>query len=826
MDLRDYFISYNSADNAHAEAINTALRDAGYETHFAGADCPPGTNVPIWMSRALAGSRQVLALCSPDYFNEDAVYSLVERMAAMWGDPDGSLARLIPVEIASCDYGPLIAPLARITVSGMTPDAAAAGLVARLAGVEQTQRREELRTAEAVPEIFQVPRRRNTEFSGHFDALGEIHVTLSQGRSAAVTQAISGLGGIGKTTLAAEYAHRFGTRGRYGGVWWVAAEAESSIVEGLAELARRLGREDRQNLPEMAHEARVFLQAETPPWLVIFDNATNADAVREWLPTGSARVLITSRAHDFTGLAEVTRLDAWDTTTTADYLLRVTGRDDRAGAETLAESLGGLPLAANQAAAFLKGRPTINFEQYVEELEALLDRARDVGNRDDYPETVFATLVRSLEVLPEPTQDLMCLLAWLSPDGVDERFLTTFAKQHSEFLPDPLGAALRDDFVRADLVKAALDLSLLATDDEPGIGQMLIVHRVVQAVVRAWQGAVGKEGWDVRATEIVNAAFPTEVHGEPKHWPLCARLLPQARALAQHGPKTGAGAKALNRLLNQTGMFLAARGDIEGAIEVFEMDLDLARALWGENSLEFPTILSNLAGRYEEAGRLDDAEMGLLRVLEIEEKLLDPDDPSLAITLNNLGRVYNTIKNFARAEPLLVRASRITAAAHGYESHENASVLSSLGALYDTWAEDSDESARRVEGQRLEDEALRVARAVRGERHPQIARFLNNLAAYPARQEDFAEAAALLVRAAAIMVSLGLREHPHTLMYLQGLVRFLDRGGQDSNMERIRELLNSESDSVEAAMHAWVAEDPEHRDFGPPPFAEHRGELS
>ncbi len=68
MDLRDYFISYNSADAAHAEAINTALRDARYETHFAVTDCPPGTNIPIWMNRALAGSRQVLALCSSDYF--------------------------------------------------------------------------------------------------------------------------------------------------------------------------------------------------------------------------------------------------------------------------------------------------------------------------------------------------------------------------------------------------------------------------------------------------------------------------------------------------------------------------------------------------------------------------------------------------------------------------------------------------------------------------------------------------------------------------------------------------------------------------------------
>ena len=160
MDLRDYFISHNSADMAHAEAINTALRAAGYETHFDGTDCEPGTNIPIWMNRALAGSRQVLALCSPDYFKEKAVFSLMERMAALWGDPDGSLKRLVPVEIAGCEYEPLIAPLARIVVSGMTPDAAAAALVEKLAKGAEAKRREELRTAEATPEVFHVPRGR------------------------------------------------------------------------------------------------------------------------------------------------------------------------------------------------------------------------------------------------------------------------------------------------------------------------------------------------------------------------------------------------------------------------------------------------------------------------------------------------------------------------------------------------------------------------------------------------------------------------------------------------------------------------------------------
>ena len=342
---RDYFISYNSADAAFADAINTALRDAGYETHYAGTDLPDGANIPIWMDRTLARSTQVLALCSPDYFKPEAKYSEVERAAAFWNDPDGAKARLVPVQIADCDFTPLYAPLKRIDIRGKTADAAAAALMAHLAGVEEAQRREALRAANAHPEIFRVLRPRLTEFTGHERDLTKIHEALSQGQNAAVTQAIAGLGGIGKTTLAAEYAHRFGTKGRYGGVWWI--NAETSALNDLAELGKAAGLEEKQNLPEAAREALAWVGAQPTPWLMIYDNVPNPDAVRDWLPAGSARVLITSRYEDFAGLAETTRLDEWDADTTTAYLLEQTGRDDEAGAKALADKLDGLPLAAD-----------------------------------------------------------------------------------------------------------------------------------------------------------------------------------------------------------------------------------------------------------------------------------------------------------------------------------------------------------------------------------------------------------------------------------------------------------------------------------------------
>ena len=100
---------------------------------------------------------------------------------------------------------------------------------------------------------------------------------------------------------------------------------------------------------------------------------------------------------------------------------------------------------------------------------------------------------------------------------------------------------------------------------------------------------------------------------------------------------------------------------------------------------------------------------------------------------------------------------------------------------------------------------------------------LNNLAILLARQGDAAGAAARELRAVAIMLSLGLLDHPHMQQRIAYLLGYWDESGQGANKERLGELLGPEIDAVEAAMRDWVAEDPEHRHFGPPPFDEHRG---
>jgi hypothetical protein len=352
IEQRDFFISFNSADQAYGDAINAALRAAGFTTFYYPQDVDPGDNIPKWMDNALMNSAQTLALYSPAYTNDKAVYSKAERYASWYDDPESKKRKLVPVVLNKTAMTPLIKMISYIDVAGKNPRDAAALVVARLKSPGEVEQRAILSTA---PEgqVFNVLYRPNPNFSGRFEALDALQQSLRLGTNAAIT-AVAGMGGIGKTTLAAEYCHRF--RWLYAGIWWIRAEQEQLMLTDLQALGQKLGVVANGDMEADARATLDYLSGLTEPWLLVYDNAPNADAVDNWLPTGAVRCLITSRSGAFDHLAKVTNLDQWSDQVTADYLLSRTERRDKDGALRLAHALGGLPLAAEQAAVFLKDR--------------------------------------------------------------------------------------------------------------------------------------------------------------------------------------------------------------------------------------------------------------------------------------------------------------------------------------------------------------------------------------------------------------------------------------------------------------------------------------
>jgi hypothetical protein len=364
-------------------------------------------------------------------------------------------------------------------------------------------------------------------FTGRDAELALLHERVKSGGATAIT-AVQGMGGIGKTSLAREYAHRFGTAARFGGVWWIESETQSSILASYDQLAEQLATSaptppsrDRDQA-NTAGAVRDWLgqQPDTTPWLIIFDNATDDETVAPWLPKGSAKVIITTRYAGFETIAEPLSLDFWDAETTARFLQFRTSRGSDAEALSLAERLGGLPLAAEQAGAYLRENSTLSFATYEARLIQMLDQAPK-ALPGAYDKSLYATFRTALEAVSERPNGAAALAslnicAFLSPDGVELEMLKACAS-HTEVLPEPPKQALADEVRCAEVIKALSAYSLVRIGDAPGWGKTLILHRLLGDIARDLLSEEQYAKWSEAAVLMIRRFMPTDDVSTPAH---------------------------------------------------------------------------------------------------------------------------------------------------------------------------------------------------------------------------------------------------------------------------------------------------------------------
>jgi hypothetical protein len=526
-------------------------------------DKPLGAGIADWMEVALDASTQMIAICSDAYFNRDNEYSRAERQSMFWADPTNNDPLLILVKVAKCTFPRLIAQDEYISVTDKAAPEAAAHVVERLRGEQARKALEAARAKRgnrAHPAIFNVPGTRNPLFTGRNAEITRLHARMKNAGATAIT-AVHGMGGIGKTTLAREYAHRFGTADRFGGVWWIEAETEGGILAAYDRLADKTGVQKHKDQRDTAAAIRDWLgaQPDAAPWLVIFDNAPNAEGVAKWLPKGSAKVLITSRYQDFGGIAEPLSLDEWDDETTTQFLLDRAGRGTEEEARALATKLGGLPLAAEQAGAYLAQRTTFSFAEYGARLVQLLN-TQPPNLPGGYPLPLYAAFTAAIEaVAKRPEGDaalaILNICSFLSPDGVELQFLREESgtaaevkalvaaleenelanlpkelknKIDSVFLPDPPRAALADPVRCGDAINALTAYALMRTGEDPEWGDTLHMHRLLSEIARARLTADERAYWSGAAVRMIDKLIPFNSDDDTSVWPLCARLTPHA----------------------------------------------------------------------------------------------------------------------------------------------------------------------------------------------------------------------------------------------------------------------------------------------------------
>ncbi len=342
-------------------------------------------------------------------------------------------------------------------------------------------------------------------FLGRDDAFKDITEALGKANGRAAITALHGMRGVGKTTLAAAYAQRH--RGDYRTIWWIKAEEVESLRGDLTELGARLGWVAADVGTEEVRVRTVLqrLREDGHRILLIFDNAIDADSVMPYLPSpdGGAQALVTSNSHAWNKVAEPVEIRVWPNKTGADFLEARTGRaGERAGAESLSETLGGLPLALEQAAAYCEqtGASFATYQDLVEaEPEQLLDdqdfEVREYHVLDDqdfkvreYHEgrtvaTTFNIGVKAAKTAEPLAESLIAYAALLAPEPIPLSLLSEALKHSSEKLHQnvastshlkAMGKLLAFGLVKEETVPSAQDAS--------GKTECFRLHRLVKLV--------------------------------------------------------------------------------------------------------------------------------------------------------------------------------------------------------------------------------------------------------------------------------------------------------------------------------------------------------
>jgi tetratricopeptide (TPR) repeat protein len=595
----------------------------------------------------------------------------------------------------------------------------------------------------------------------YFTGRSELLVTLQKKLQTEGRVTLTGLGGVGKTQLALAYLRHH--QGDYRLVWWLRAEQAPTLAEDYAALADKKRLTDpAASIADKIAAAYHWLQEADRRWLLVFDNAADAATVTPYLPSNSSRgqVIVTSRDRLWPEVATIPVQPL--TPAEAVQFLGDHTLSDPHTAAALAELLGGLPLALEQARAYLAAtrRPAAGYLQDLQrELATRSGELLGEGTPGHYQATVATTWtlsVRQARAEAPGAAELLTLLSFLAPEAIPR----PLPAEHPGHLPRRLRRVAADPRSYERAVGALARYSLLTLTEDT-----ITVHRLVQAVARQPLSGRAARRWAGAAVRALAAAFPDD-SDDVGSWPVCALLMPHALAAADHASRLQAEPRATAWLLNQAGGYLWARAQPRAAADAFVSALTIYEARLGPDHPEVATSLSNLGlvlGDLEEFQAARDAHQRALTILEAR---LGPDHPRVALTRSNLGLVLGGLGELQAARDHLERALTIYEARLGPDHPDVALTLSNLGSVLDDLEEFQ---AARDHLER----ALTIYEARLGPDHPSVATTLNNLGNVLRGLGELQAARDHLERALTIYEARLGPDHPNVAIVRDNLARVL-----------------------------------------------------
>jgi len=564
--------------------------------------------------------------------------------------------------------------------------------------------------------VFNVPyRAKNEGMVGREEALQKVRQQLLAGRRTAIghTAALQGLGGLGKTQLAVEYAYRFRNEYPYGVIWLNADQDMDAQLIQIAKQARWIAPESKQS--DILDVAIQRLKSRSQ-CLVIFDNVVNRENIEPYLPDAEAEphLLVTSRTSqkDFVPIP----IDLLDNELSLQLLLKEAGRniedltmEEQTAAREIAVSLDGLPLAIGIAGAYLTCVPDFTFQNYKAVLDDSFEKALAgdlLSSFTGHEQNLFVTLQVSQPVLNQAPllQDILDLLAWSG----------------SAFMGISLMAAILDKKGPELVHPLSLGTSLRLLHKAPG-GDRYDIHRLVRKVRQGQFPITDKAQWvmevcqrlghwfeekrkEFTALPVFEAEFNhlkewlkhishyTSIHTVRLTWlqasPLihwgkyheAHQLVQSAFSLLETLPDPDQPLKA--NILNDLGFTYGALGNHEESLRYHKQALDIQIEQFGEQHRDTAQSLNNVGVTYGDLENHDEALKYLTRALNIRLELCGEQHPDTAQSFNNVGGTYGALRNHEEALKYKERALNIRLKLFGEQHPATARSLDSIGDIY------------------------------------------------------------------------------------------------------------------------------------------------
>ncbi|MEU4654502.1 FxSxx-COOH system tetratricopeptide repeat protein [Streptomyces sp. NPDC023723] len=435
----------------------------------------------------------------------------------------------------------------------------------------------------SMPDVWGSVPRRNTRFTGREPLFNDAYNLLQNAEPGAGVVTFYGMSGVGKTQLAAEYAHRFGSE--YDVVWWVNAEGRVTYRRQLAELAPKLGLQTGQEYGERLRAVRDSLRRGDPysRWLLILDGADEPDQIWDMVPSGPGHVIITSRNPEWSEHnSQLLEVKVYARDESVAFIRRRAPRLTEPEAHKLAEALEDLPLLLDQTAGWLNDSD-MSVERYIGMLEDGVD-SHVVRVSADFPlafQTAWSILLNKLRDTVPESVDLLRLCTFFAPGFIPVRMLR---ETPADELPEQLVRLFNDPLLWNRAINQLRTYSVvrlesheMSGDETASSGESLYLHRMVHQIVNNdMPEADRKEFVDVvrRALAAADPRRPTD----PDLWPGYAEIAPHLK----HADVLKSRDPQVQRLVFNCLRYMYFSGEYRSGVKLAERAMTAWRTLLGE----------------------------------------------------------------------------------------------------------------------------------------------------------------------------------------------------------------------------------------------------